>query len=600
MTLGIPWQVANVALGILALAAFMVSSVRRATARSVSAAAALLRREWGALAIVVVAVAFQAWMVVLLPELSIDGQLYHGPALAQLVQQGTVWGWQAPNQYMFYSDLAMVAALNIATFTGTTWFDNGAQVVHLVLLLLVINVALRVRFARAWVRLSLALLIVSAPVIWIQARILYVDIAYGAAVAALIVLIVMNRRAAGVDVLFAAIAGASILAIKPTGLTTSAVLLSVLIVVSVWRRHRAGKPWGPAIGVALAAVAGPALLACGFYIRNLMTFGNPVYPVQVTVGPISLPGIVDLSVFASGDRGSGIVDPVRWATYLASLAHGMRHGVTKLDYDPREGGFGQMPTMVIALTLIILIAQVAFALARSRARRMPLAWRGNLRMQAGLTVLALAVLLVQPSTFDARYVMGPTAVLAAAALLTTLVPMGIRFIDASAGVVALTLALGQIVWVEMNVYPGVAALRELRILPEMWQPVTPGNPWGRGANVSWLPDDAGSCSRVVLQTEGGVGASGMMERAALSTLPYGLYGESLCNIVTPVQLGAQTAGTARSDPLLTADFLIFYDRDLERWEALMSEGAACWTPLISIEATENYPEAVTVLQDTCD
>lgn len=598
MTMGIPWQAANVVLAVLAAASLASPRVRAVMTRPVSAFGRLLRTEWAALALVVAVVAFQSLTVVLLPELSIDGQLYHGPALAQLVQHGTVWGWSAPNQYMFYSDLAMVSATNLATFTGSTWFDNGAQIPHLVILMLVVNAALRGRFARSWTRLAFALLLVSAPVIWIQARILYVDIAYGAAVAALIVLIATNRRAAGSDVLFAAIAGASILAIKPTGLVTSAMLVLLLLGVSIWRRRRDRHGWGSSIGVTVASIAVPCVLALGFYIRNLLSFGNPVYPVKVEVGPLSLPGIVDLSVFASGERGSGLVDPLRWVTYVTSVLEGVRHGVTKLDYDPRSGGYGHLPLFVLLIVIGIVVAQLI--VSSRRDRRANLSWRGNWPTQTMLIVPAAVVLLVQPSTFDTRYVMGPTVVLGVAALLTTVVRASLCALDLVAGALALVLAAGQIVWVEASVYPGIAALRELRSLPDVWQPVTPGNPWGRGVGVSWLPDDPTSCSRIVVQTEGGVGPAGMMERAALATLPYGLYGAALCNVVAPIQLEAAASGGLREDPLPTADFLVLYEDDIRRWEELVPELAVCWTAVQTVEGNESYPETVTVMRDACD
>lgn len=597
MTVGIPWQAVNAGLGVIGLGAITSPRLRSAASRPLRSMVSLLRREWATVAILAAVVVFQVLIVALTPELSIDGQLYHGPLLAQIVEHGTVWGWNAPNQYLFYSDLAMVGATNLATFTGSTLFDNGAQVPHLVVLMLALNVALRIRFPRAWVRMGLALLVVSAPVIWIQARILYVDIAYGAAVAALIVLIAANRRAHGSDVLFAAIAGASILAIKPTGLVTSALLVVVLLVASVWRRRRDGRTWVRSIGTPLGALAGPGVLALGFYVRNLIAFGNPVYPVKVSAGPITLPGIVDLSVFASGDRGSGLVDPLRWSTYFMSVLDGVRHGVTKLDYDPRSGGYGYMPLLVLLIAAGLVVAQFASTIRRDRRHELHL--RGNLPVQAALVGLAALVLVVQPSTFDTRYVMGPTAVLAAAALVTTVVRVGSRAFEVFAGGLALVLAIGQVAWVEINVYPGLAAIRELRGLPQVWQPVTPGNPWGRGQNVAWLPDDASTCARVVLQTEGGLGPAGMKERAALSTLPYGLYGAALCNVVTPVQLAGFQAGSAQEDPFPTADFLVLYEEDVSSWEALMPELAACWGPVQTVPATDGYPQAVTILRDSC-
>ncbi|MBU4556179.1 MAG: hypothetical protein KJ747_04850, partial [Actinobacteria bacterium] len=279
------------------------------------------------MAIIGLLLGIQVLAVVLLPELSIDGQLYHGPVLAQLVDTGTVWGWQTPNQYMYYTDLTMLGGVNLATFAGAAVFDNGVQLPHLLLLVLALNVLLARRFDRAWVRIAFAALLVSAPVIWLQPRILYVDVAYGAAVATLIVLIVTSRRIAGLEMVVAGVSAAAILATKPTGILTSALLAVVWIIVASWRRRGDGLPLARAIYPLLLVAAIPMSLGLGFYVRNLVSSGNPVYPVQASLGPIQLRGIVDLSVFASGDRGSGLFDPGRLISYAGSLGTGMVNGV---------------------------------------------------------------------------------------------------------------------------------------------------------------------------------------------------------------------------------------------------------------------------------
>ncbi|QRY41714.1 hypothetical protein JVX92_05540 [Microbacterium hominis] len=600
LTIGVPWQVANVGFAAGLAGILMAPRVRRATTRSFSALLALLRRHWAALALVVLVVLFLVLVAALLPEVSVDGQLYHGPTLAALVQNGTVWGWRMPNQYSAYSDLAMVGSINLATFTGRAWFDNAGQIPHLVVLVLVVVAAFRNRFTQSWVRVALALLIVTAPVIWIQTRLLYVDVAYGAAVAAIIVLLATQRRASGVDVLFAAIAGAAVLAIKPAGIVTSALLLSILAVVAVVRRRREMRSWGRTVWPVLAAIAAPSILALGFYFRNLVEFGNPVFPVKVSMGPISFPGIIDLSVFTSGERGSGVVDPLRWATYVASILDGVQHGVLKLDYDPRSGGFGWMPLLVLAAALVSVVIQAA--LAARRGGRGALSLRGNVTAQAGLLALAALVLLVQPSTFDTRYVIGPTVVICVAVLLTTVARAAVRAAEVCVGVLALIFGAGQAVWVEANVYPGLAAIRELRTLPERWQPITPGNPWGRGESVAWLPDDPTQCARIVLQTEGGIGETGMRERSAIATLPYGLYGAALCNVVIPVQLNETTAGLASENPLPTADFLLLYSKDVPQWEAQSPETSRCWRAVQTIDPDPSAPdsESLTVLRVACD
>lgn len=596
MALGIPWQVSNGVL-VLALVGLACSpSARERVRRSRARLGTLVRASWGAIGILAGVLAIQLLAVILVPEMSIDGQLYHGPVLAQLLQSGTLWGWDAPNQYMYYTDLAMVGTLNLATFTGTTWFDNGAQVPHLIILLFALNVALQVRFPRAWVRFAMAGLIISAPVIWIQPRILYVDVAYGAAVAALIVLIATSRRAQWWDVTIAAIAGASIIAIKPTGLLTGGLLLAALVVVAIWRRRRSRLSWQRAVGGVAAAGVVPIMLAMGFYFRNLVSFGNPVYPVQVTVGSFSLPGIIDLSVFASGDRGSGLLDLLRYQTFAESLWDGVVNGVTKPDYDPRSGGFAYMPLFVLGIAVAIVVAQIVW---RARDRRVPIDRRGNWGVQAALVLMSAAVLIVQPATFDTRYVIGPAAVLAVAVLLATTLRTTPPTIDIAAGAVALVLAIGQVAWAESNILLGMSTIKDLRGFPAVWQPITPGNPWGRGESISWLPDDPSRCFDIVLQTSGGVSAGGLAERTSLSALPYGLYGPALCNVVTPVQIDSYADGSFQAHPLLAADFLLFNADDEQKWRQLAPGASDCWIVVDQVPGSETYPQDIVVIRAIC-
>ncbi|BDZ45894.1 hypothetical protein [Naasia aerilata] len=285
MLLGIPWQSANLILALAAGVSLASAPLRSRLRRASADIAPILRRNWGAIAIVGALVLVQGVAAALAPELSIDGQLYHGPTLAQLVQQGTLWGWDAPNQYLFYTDLTMVSGLNLATFTGAAVFDNGIQIPHLVLLMLAINAALRTRFARSWIRMALAALLVTAPVVWMQPRILYVDVAYAGALVALVVMIATVRHTRSLDFVVAGIAGVSIVAMKPAGILTGALLLVAYAAVAVWRLRRDGARVLPTLGRILAAFVPAAVLASGFYLRNFVVFGNPVYPVKTKVGP---------------------------------------------------------------------------------------------------------------------------------------------------------------------------------------------------------------------------------------------------------------------------------------------------------------------------
>ena len=594
MLLAVPWQVANLvlagAIGLVFTSSRARTAVRMAWPELLFAA----RRGWGAVAIIGVLVAFHSLVAVLKPELSIDGQLYHGPVLAMLVQSGSLWGWTPTNEYVYYTDLTMSGGVNLATFTGVARFDDALQIPHLVLLVLAVNFALDSRFAKAWIRVAFGALIVSAPVIWMQARILYVDLAYGAAVAIAVLLIVLTKRFGVLDILVTATAIAAILATKPAGILTSGLLLAVFIVVAVWRRRRAGARVGPSIAVVAGVALIPGIAALSFYVRNGLSFSNPVYPVKASFGPVTLPGIVDLSVFASGERGSGFVDPGRVVSFLRNIASGMLHGVVKVDYDPRSGGFGLVPLFVAALVVLILVAQLVLR-ARGEKQRIVLPfWRA----QVWMVVLSVAILLIQPATFDSRYVIGPLVVLLVALLLTTLVAVAPLIVDVCAAAVALGLAVGQAAWTEVNVYPGLNTIRELRSLGSEQQPGTPGNPWGRASDIAWLPQNPAGCLTIAVQTRGGVGPEGMLETSFWGTLPYALYGEALCNRVVPIVADRDSRGRANTrDGLEGADFALLYRDDLDEWE--LPGGEDCWVEVSEIKAADPYTSSVTVMRNTC-
>ncbi|ANJ27691.1 hypothetical protein [Agromyces aureus] len=598
---GIPWAVTNAVLLLLVGLSFLSRRVRKGVANGWGEFAGAARTGWGAIVIVGLIAAFHVAIGVVKPELSVDGELYHGPVLALLVQSGNLWGWNALNEYVFYSDLTMVGGVNLASFTGEARFDDALQIPHLVVLMLAINFALKSRFPRAWMRVGLAALIVSAPVIWMQPRILYVDLAYGTALVTCIFLVVLTKRFGAVDILVAATAAAAVLATKPTGILTSVLLIAALAAVVIWRRMAQGARFWRTFGIAALTIGVPSLAALSFYIRNFVSFSNPVYPVKVSMGPIQFPGIVDLSVFTSGERGTGLFDIQRIGSFLDGMASGVLHGMTKPDYDPRAGGFGHVPAFVLAVVAAILLAQlVLFLVRRRRGSAAPA--RGQWLAQAAIAGLSVLILVMQPSTFDARYVIGPTVGLLVAMLMTTVITTP-RIVDVLAVSLAMLLATGQIVWNERNVYPGVSALLQMRSFDSGWQPDTPGNPWGTPDYLAWLPSSDEGCVSIAVQTAGGLTPVGLTEQSLLATLPYSLYGDALCNTVVPIEFdengGAREGGTQRS-ALPTADFAVLYESDAAAWSEVLPGGADCWIEVGAVEASPSYPVAAVVVRNICD
>jgi hypothetical protein len=586
--LGLPWQVTNVfALGVLALIASL-SPTRKMLTEAFPLALAAASRSWVAITVVGVIVVFNVAITTVMAELSIDGQLYHGPALALLVQSGSLWGWTAPNEYVYYTDLTIAGGVNLAAIGGDARFDNGLQIPHLVALISIVSWALSRRFTSAFARVAIAALIVSAPVIWLQPRILYVDLAYGAAVVAVIIIIALVREFRTLDLVVAGIAVSAVFATKPTGILTGMILLFALV-VAVLLRRRAGQS-RRATMLALSATFIPSLImGTSFYVRNFVQFSNPVFPIEVKLGPLLLPGIVDLSIFATGERGSGFVDPSRWISYARSLGDGMLNGVSKLDYDPRAGGFGYMPLLVLIIAAALLAIQVALRIRSAETRGwIPV----NAGAQVILVILSAAILMVQPSTFDTRYVIGPTVALLIAIVLTDVFPIPSR-VQVLVGVLALCMTAVQAAWVERSMYPGFKTAVDILQGPAEWQPNTPAHPGPQGLQVAWLPSD---CVTIALQTSGGVTPAGMNEASWLATFPYGLYGDKLCNRVLPVTLDDEFDDTGA---LYGSDFLVLYASDTAAWLRSNPDLAVCLVVASRIDGTQTFPQASTVYRNSC-
>jgi len=589
----VPWQLVDVILAVAIASGFVSRRLRILVAHGLLRVRRGARGALAAIVVIASSAIFQLVVAVLKPEMSIDGQLYHGPTLAEIVGTGSLWNWRVPNQYMYYTDVSMAGGANLAAFSGRAIFDDALQVPDMVLLVLVCNWALSRRFSSPLLRVSMATLIIAAPVIWLQARILYVDLAYGAVVAGAILFVVLVSRFSRFDLVISGILIGAVFATKPTGILTGVLLVGTMVITVIVRRRKTVRRTVVDLVVGIGI---PVMLSMSFYLRNLISFGNPVYPVTVSLGPIRLPGILDLSVFTSGDRGNGLADPSRLLSYVHSLVTGMLHGVTKLDYDPRAGGYGYVTDLVIGIAVGLIAAQLLGRLGnRSSSPFGPSTWRAQL----GLLGLAAAVIVIQPSSFDSRYVIGPTVVLFVAILMTSVGPLphGVQVV---AAILALVSAAGQTWWTERHMYPGLGVISYLSAAPGEAQPLTPGNPWRANPDVAWMADQPQSCLTIALQTRGGVTPSGMSERSLLGTFPYGLYGPDLCNKLFPVTLpssGRPSAAAIRD--VRNAEFVVLYSADVDRWKQAAPELVGCLHLLVMVPASAGYPVAERIYSNTC-
>jgi hypothetical protein len=540
--------------------------------------------------------AFQSLIALLKPEVSIDGQLYHGPILGELISSNSIWGWIPLNQYVYYTDLTSVGGINLATFTGSTYFDDALQIPFLALLFLSINYVLSPRLRSPFLRFSIAFLISSAPVIWLQPRILYVDLAYAVAIVIPVFVITRRKKLDNYDLLIAIISIAGVLATKPSGLAAGLFLFSILFFRYIFGSDQ--RLFSKRI-MYFFCISIPVMVAGSLiYVRNLISFGNPIYPIKFSSSVINLPGIIDFNVFASGSRGTGVADLSRINDYFGSMFLGVFRGIQKFDYDPRDGGFGYIPLAVVAIVCLFQILQLSVSVFTGKKLRNPFTLTS-----VYMALIALVLTAIQPSSFDSRYVIAPTVILLCSIALINF-EIETHKIHTIVASFAVFLAVLQIIWTEVNMYPGINSIRELKHLSSEWQPVTPGNLWGDSSKMSWLENAKNNCSSISVEYSGGLTENGMNEPSFLGVFSYGLYGKYLCNRVIP-RIYAQNKPIEndqlqkRYSLIENDDFFILYTSHMAEWKSKLNNFDNCWETVQEIKGTDDYLEALTVLKNKC-
>ncbi len=513
-----------------------------------------------------------AWLK---PEASVDGLLYHGPAMANILQKGSLFGWESANQYLYFSDLQMVLAALWARVTDTVMLEDAIQAPYFGLAVLALYVASSVTSRNQVLRMWLALLVVVTPVMWTQGRVLYVDVAAAALFIAGVAMAMTAWRARvrwGYWVSCIAI-GASV-ATKPSALFAGIACFAVVLMMMI----STGRVRTPLVGT-LAFL----LTASPFYLRNLVSFDNPFYPVATDVGPIQFPGLVDGTTFTSS---GSLIDPARVLTFFRNIATGVTAGTPRWLYDPREGGFDRTPVLLLAAVAVSALVLLLVARGRSPVVSPDLAWWL-------LPVAALLSVSVQPNPADSRYVIGAYLCLSAALIgLLSIIPehVGTGLLLTVPVVVLVVLVTAT---AEVRMLFGIPESLRLRTSDPEYNTGLDGSTVAYGDRYAWLQD--GTCDEVLVQTHGGLGPAGMPAEGLLSTYSYGSWGDHLCNDVTFVPTpdlqearGAIQSPSVRGD-VRTADFIILKTDSRDIWRDVVREEGRTATEVARIESTEYFP-----------
>lgn len=232
---------------------------------------------------------------------------------------------------------------------------------------------------------ALSLLFLAIPVTALQLASNYTDVGYAALL--LLGVYFATGRLERAGAAFGAIALGALLATKPSAPVSVAIILSVTL-LRAFRLKR----------VPLVLMMAAAVLALGSprYIGNYLSYGNPIWPVQVQLGPVTLPGEVPLDTILDNQ----IPEPYLHYGWLGRTVGSWLAWPERYSYSMRIGGFG--PLFIFALLPLALAAvrwrparKVLLFVALVAAATLATQWahmtRHTLALPAALLVLAAAV-----------------------------------------------------------------------------------------------------------------------------------------------------------------------------------------------------------------
>jgi hypothetical protein len=293
-----------------------------------------------------------------LPVWQWDSLGYHLPYVAFALQSGSLAG--VPHDIPYVSTYPHVVELVFVSWRAMLPDDRLVDAAQIPLGLLgsVATASLARHFgARRDHAVAAGLAWITLPSVFLQLPTNYVDVASAAFLlaAAYFVLQPPTRR----NLLVAGVALGLYLGSKPNAPVGTALLFGALA-IPAWRA-------GLRAPLALATLA-LLLFGAESYVVNVLRHHNPIWPVEVNLGPIHLPGLKPMSYLlesgAAAPRLQGHWGPLRvfaaWATLDAPPAFDMRYGGLGLVF------LAALPFAIVAAwrqRSLVLVAVVAASLA---------------------------------------------------------------------------------------------------------------------------------------------------------------------------------------------------------------------------------------------
>lgn len=259
----------------------------------------------------------------LLPIWQWDSLGYHLPFVDFALQEGSLSG--VPDDMFYISTYPHVVEYAFLAWRAMLPDDrlvDAAQIPFGLLGALAVATLARDLGARRDHAVAAGLAWLTLPAVFMQLPTNYVDVASASLLlaSACFVLAPMTAR----NVLVAGVAIGLFLGSKPNAPVGTALFCGVLA-VRAWREGRRAT-------LAIAALS-ILLLGAESYVVNVVRHANPIWPVQVKVGPLRLPGLLPMSFLLESGAAAphlGGWGPIRvarsWLTLGAPAAFDMRYG----------------------------------------------------------------------------------------------------------------------------------------------------------------------------------------------------------------------------------------------------------------------------------
>jgi hypothetical protein len=246
--------------------------------------------------------------------------------------------------------------------------------------------------------LELALLAAAAwlvaPGVFLQLPTNYVDVGTAAALLGALYFLVLSPLGAR-NLVVGGIALGLFLGSKPSAPLATA-FVGALVLLRAWKGQRPRHL--VAFGLAVLVFGGE------MYVVMLLRHGNPVWPVELKLGPWTLPGESTVEALLA----SGAANPRAQGSLLERLTLSWLAIDTPPVFDMRLGGFGALFLLALPLALAGLVRRRDGWLAGALVASLLSADAGVTRYSLGFAALVFALALAEVSRMGARLV--PAAV----------------------------------------------------------------------------------------------------------------------------------------------------------------------------------------------